>query len=92
MGVFKQNKFDKNRMIDLIIEVELTQLDVLQRPRESLDGSEVVLLQQHQEFTKEVRNKEKLKHQHSKFFISIGGISVFRSEEQKLPMWWCLTS
>lgn len=58
----------KNRSIDLIIVVELTQLDVLQRPRESLDGSEVVLLQQQQQFTKEVRNKEKLKDQHSKFF------------------------
>lgn len=31
----------------MIIVVQLTQLDVLQRPRKSLDGTEVVLLQQH---------------------------------------------
>lgn len=33
----------------MIIVVQLTQLDVLQRPREGLDGTEVVLLQQHHE-------------------------------------------
>lgn len=33
----------------MMIVVQLTQLDVLQRPREGLDGTEVVLLQQHHE-------------------------------------------
>lgn len=48
-------------MMVMIIVVQLTQLDVLQRPRESLDGTEVVLLQQHHEFMKELRKKERLK-------------------------------
>lgn len=67
-------------MIVMIIVVQLTQLDVLQRPRESLDGTEVVLLQQHHEFMKDLRNKERLKNQHSKFFffiISLKGGFIF---------------
>lgn len=63
----------------MIIVVPLTQLDVLQRPRESLDGTEVVLLQQHHEFMKDLRKIKKDQNTNNQLFFLFHsrGVSFF---------------